>query len=369
MAAFFLFGHLLDAALRDLVLGGAGTADHRAVRLNDHVAHTTALQRPIALHPAPGGQVEGLLISGLSDEQIARLRYYATVLGCGEVDVAPDGIPATAFAPATTTARDASEASGAPVSRDECVALARVAAVEIMAQYGRWPAQDFGAHRLKAVYTRAAARLRAPDRARSSQFVADRDIFVEAQTLPYMNFFSLSEIDVRYRRFDGDMGPVMNRAAINVGDAAIVLPYDPVRDCVLLVQQFRPATYLAGDTAPWIWEAPAGLVDPGETPQDAAYREAEEEAKVRLTRLEPVTRAYSSTGSSTEFSHIFIGIADLGEAGAVAGLEEEGEDIRSEVLSFAQFQADLTAGRFVNLQLVAAGLWLTLNRDRLRTSG
>ena len=62
------------------------------------------------------------------------------------------------------------------------------------------------------------------------------------------------------------------------------------------------------------------LVDAGETAEQAACREAQEEAKITLSRLEPVTRAYSSTGSSTEFSHIFIGIADLNGAGAVAGV-------------------------------------------------
>ncbi|QEW21058.1 ADP-ribose pyrophosphatase [Marinibacterium anthonyi] len=368
MTVFFLFGSLRHAALLDRVLGRACAPLTRPARLDGEHPVLAGPRGPATLAEGPGSVkgADGLLLDGLTDIEVERLHFYTGVYGARPASRRVGNVDATVFlappaAPRQDYVFDDWEAAWAP--------LACIAADEIMAQFGRWSGGEFGAHRLKAVETRAAARLRAPERARTSRYDLDRDVVEQARHLPYLNFFSLAEIDFQHRRFDGSLSPVMNRATLKVGDAAIVLPYDPVRDCVLLVQQFRAAPYIAGDTAPWIWEAPAGLVDAGETPEQAACREAQEEAKITLSRLEPVTRAYSSTGSSTEFSHIFIGIADLNGAGAVAGLESEGEDIRSEVLPYDQFQADLRAGRFVNLQLVTAGFWLALNRDRLRKAG
>lgn len=364
MTVFFLFGGLRHGPLLDRVLGRDASTLTRPARLDGEHAVAAGPRGPAGL--AQGGAVDGLLIDGLTDIEAERLHYYAGVYGAGADSRRIGDLDVTVFLPPVP---DPAQDYDFDTWETDWAPLACIAADEIMPQFGRWSGEDFGAHRLKAVETRAAARLRAPLRPRSTRYDLASDVIEEARHLPYLNFFSLAEIDFRHRRFDGTMGPVMNRATLKVGDAAIVLPYDPVRDCVLLIQQFRAAPYIAGDTAPWIWEAPAGLVDPGETPEEAAFREAQEEAKIRLSRLEPVAQAYSSTGSSTEFSHVFIGIADLDGAGALGGLESEGEDIRSEVLSYDQFRDDLQAGRFVNLQLITAGLWLALNRDRLRQSG
>ncbi|MBB94683.1 MAG: tellurium resistance protein [Rhodobacteraceae bacterium] len=363
---YFLFGSLRHLPLLAAVLGREVFGPLTPAELEGARPVYAGPSGPATLAPDAATRTEGVLLDGVTETEADRLHYFAAVHGCRPETRQVAGASVTVFmADVPGDARPflfaGWQAAWAP--------LWVLAAEEVMAQYGRWPGEGFGAHRLKAVHTRAAALLRAPDRPRPSRFDLDRDIAVKARHLPYLNFFSLAEIDLRYRQFDGSMGPEMNRAALRVGDAAIVLPYDPVRDCVLLIQQFRAAPYVAGDTDPWIWEAPAGLVDPGETPQQAAFREAQEEAHIRLSRLEPVTQAYSSTGSSTEFAHIFVGIADLAGAGVVAGVEAEGEDICSEVISFDQFQADLQTGRFVNLQLVTAGLWLALNRERLRGTG
>ena len=372
----FLFGSQVHAPLRAQVLGCdlAG----RPARLGGWQPVAAAPRGPATLIARDGAVAPGLVLEGLDPRVADRLAYFTAVHGCRPDTVTLDGRDVRVFladvpqdvpqdepqdGPQEAPAFDATD-----WARD-WAPLWSLAAEEIMAQHGRLEGAAFGAHRLRAVETRAAARLRADERPRPSAFDLDRDVVVHARHLPYLNFFSLAEIDLQYRRHDGTLGPVMNRAALKVGDAAIVLPYDPVRDCVLLVQQFRAAPYVAGDSSPWIWEAPAGLVDPGETPPEAALREAVEEARLTLDRLEPVAQAYSSTGSSTEFSHIFVGIADLRGAGAVAGVEAEGEDIRSEVIPFARFLDDLQAGRHVNLQLVTAGLWLALNRERLRRAG
>ena len=366
MTDFFLFGSLRHAPLLTLVLGQPAGARAQPAVLADHQALLAGPRGPATLCGRPGQEADGLLLRGLSAGEAERLAFWAGVTGCRAVDLTVDGVGvkgfvAEAVSPEQPFDFNAWQGTWAP--------LACLVAPEIMGQFGRWPAEEFGEHRLKAIETRASARLRAPQRARPTRFDLEKDLVLKDRRLPYLNFFAMTEVDLQHRMFDGSMSEIMTRAAVTVGDASIVLPYDPVRDSVLLVQQFRAATYIAGDSAPWIWEAPAGLVDPGESPEDAAHREAGEEAKLTLSRLERVAGAYSSTGASSEFCHIFVGIADLEGAGALGGLASEGEDIHGEVMSFEAFNADLQAGRFVNLQLVAAGFWLALNRERLRAQG
>ncbi|MEY5032678.1 MAG: hypothetical protein RL354_1709 [Planctomycetota bacterium] len=100
------------------------------------------------------------------------------------------------------------------------------------------------------------------------------DVAVLTRTEPYAGFFAVEEQDLRFRRFDGTLSDPVNRATFVAGDAVTVLPYDPVRDRVLLVEQFRVGPHLRGDANPWQLEAIAGRIDPGETVEATAIREA-----------------------------------------------------------------------------------------------
>ena len=151
-----------------------------------------------------------------------------------------------------------------------------------------------------------------------------------------------------------------------VGRASVVLPYDPVRDQVLLVEQFRAATFIAGEKRPWMWEPVAGLIDLGETPEQAAYREAAEEAGVTISHLEKVTQGYPSSGASGEFVYIFVGVADLSDIRGGGGVAGENEDLRSEILSFDALMQGIDDHRYQDMPLITAALWLSRHRERLR---
>ena len=117
-----------------------------------------------------------------------------------------------------------------------------------------------------------------------------------AQRLVYRGFFSVEEHDLTYQKFNNEHSNVVTRSTLVSSDAVIVLPYDPVNDRILLIEQFRAGPYVKGDENPWVFEPIAGLIDEEETPESAGIREAQEEAHLKIERLELVkTKIYEVT--------------------------------------------------------------------------
>ena len=185
--------------------------------------------------------------------------------------------------------------------------------------------------------------------------------------LVYKGFFSVEEHDLSYQKFNNEKSNVVTRSTLVSSDAVIVLPYDPVNDRILLIEQFRAGPYVKGDENPWVLEPIAGLIDEGETPESAGIREAQEEAHLEIKRLQLVARSYPSPGISTEFFHQYIGIVELLDSSQlIAGLSSENEDIRSHIFEYEQFFEMIESGKVNVGPLILLGLWLSKNRTRLR---
>ena len=188
-----------------------------------------------------------------------------------------------------------------------------------------------------------------------------------AKRIVYKGFFSVEEHDLTYQKFNKEQSNVVTRSTLVSSDAVIILPYDPVNDRILLIEQFRAGPYVKGDQNPWVLEPIAGLVDKGETPESAGVREAQEEAHLEIKGLELVARSYPSPGISTEFFHQYIGIVELlDSSNLIAGLSSENEDIRSHVFEYEQFFEIIESGKAKVGPLILLGLWLSKNRNRLR---
>ena len=188
-----------------------------------------------------------------------------------------------------------------------------------------------------------------------------------AKRLVYRGFFSVEEHDLTYQKFNKEQSNVVTRSTLVSSDAVIILPYDPVNDRILLIEQFRAGPYVKGDQNPWVLEPIAGLVDKGETPESAGVREAQEEAHLEIKGLELVARSYPSPGISTEFFHQYIGIVELlDSSNLIAGLSSENEDIRSHIFEYEQFFEIIESGKAKVGPLILLGLWLSKNRNRLR---
>ncbi|MGB8667211.1 MAG: ADP-ribose diphosphatase [Serratia inhibens] len=191
------------------------------------------------------------------------------------------------------------------------------------------------------------------------------DVEIIARETLYRGFFSLNLYRFRHRLFNGDMSPEIKREIFERGHAAVLLPYDPVRDEVVLIEQLRIAA-VDTSSSPWLLEMVAGMIETGESVEDVCRREAQEEAGVEVGRCKPVLSYLASPGGTSERLSIMVGEVDATTAEGIHGLEEEHEDIRVHVVSREQAYRWVEEGAIDNAASVIALQWLALHHESLR---
>ncbi len=375
MASVFLYGTLRHAPLLAAVLGREDARLSAATLTGHAVAWAEGQAFPL-IHAREGARADGLLLDGLSPEDLARLEFYE-----GGFDYALRGIEVEAGGRTLRTqawfpAPGAPWVPGAAFALEDWVArwgeINTAAAAAAMTLFGRVPAAELG-WRLPAMQARAASTLRAAGMPAPATLrrAGGRD---EIRTLdmrrPYDAFFAVAEADLRFPRFDGGQSDAVTRAAFVMADAVSVLPYDPARDRVLLIEQLRIGPWIRGDRHVFSLEAIAGRIDPGETPEEAGRREAVEEAGLALGPMELVARYYPSPAGVTEYLFSYVACCDLPDgADGPGGAADEHEDIRSHLVSFDDFLGLIRSGEVENAPLILSGYWLLANRERLRAAG
>lgn len=365
----FLFGTLRYGPLRAAVLGGEAPA--RGGQLPGHIVLKHAGYPVLVAQDA--ASASGILLRP-DATQLARLDLYESLFDYTRQSV-PDGQGGRVWLYSPAQAVTLTDA--APWVLSEWVAqmgeAAVLASTEIMA-LARAHSTESLSVRYPMLLAHACARLRgrsepAPHGLRRAAQRDDVDCVSTAQ--PYAYFFGVQSDDLRFRRFDGSLSPVVRRAGFVMTDAVTVLPYDPVRDCVLLVEQFRYGLYLRDVANCWSLEAIAGRIDAGERPEGAALRETQEEAGLTLSAnaLHFVGKSYPSPGSISECLFQYVALCALPQDDrAIGGLEAEHEDIRRHVISFARLMQLVESGEIENGPLLTTAYWLALNRDRLRAA-
>jgi ADP-ribose pyrophosphatase len=181
----------------------------------------------------------------------------------------------------------------------------------------------------------------------------------------YRGYFRVDQYRIRFEQYRGGMGEPIEREVFERGHAAVLLPYDPVRDQVVLVEQFRIGA-LEAPGGPWVLEPVAGIIELGEVAEGVVRREAEEEAGLAVLDLVHIADYLVSPGGTSERHSLYCGRVDAAQAGGIFGLDEEGEDIRTAVFDFDRAMAAATEAPVGVAALLIAMQWLALNRDALR---
>jgi len=144
--------------------------------------------------------------------------------------------------------------------------------------------------------------------------------------------------------------------------------YDPKKDTLLLLEQFRPGVLRANET-PWMLEFVAGMFNENESPIDVAVRESKEEANIEVNpeSIKLIMKYFSSPGAMSEQIYLYWATFDSSKvlSGSVYGLADENEDIMLHLVSRIDALALLTEGKISNAATVIGLQWLAINYQYL----
>ena len=187
---------------------------------------------------------------------------------------------------------------------------------------------------------------------------------LEMETV-YQGFFRLEQYTLKHTLFKGGWSQPITRELFRRGNCVAVLLYDPDRDEVVLIEQFRVGAVHQPQRA-WLIEIVAGAIEEGETAEEVAYREALEEAGCEIQELIEIQQFYTTPGGCSERITLFCGRVDSAVVGGIHGLEEEDEDIHVTAVKFAEVFQMLEDGKIESGIPIIAIQWLYIHRDKLR---
>ena len=194
--------------------------------------------------------------------------------------------------------------------------------------------------------------------------MTERKIEILEKTVVFEGYFRIDRYRLRHTLHGGGMSRDILREVFERGHAISVLPFDPIRDEVVLIEQFRIGAYAAGQD-PWLTEIVAGIIETGETAEDVARREVREETGLEVTDLWPMAHYLVSPGGASEQVTLFLGRIDSECAGGIHGLDHEEENIRVFPLPYPQAAELLDSGMVGNAMTLIALQWLRLKHDKV----
>lgn len=195
----------------------------------------------------------------------------------------------------------------------------------------------------------------------------NKDVNVLTKETLYKGFFECNRYSFTHPLFDGGTSDIVKREVFERGHAVAVLPYDPILDELVLLEQFRFPAMETTQSA-WLIEVVAGIIDPGETPEDVCYREAQEEAGINISNLTKISSYLTTPGACTERIELYIAQVDAKTAKGIHGLDNEAEDIKVLRVPLAQAEEWLSNGKIDNSTAIIALQWLLLNKEKLKAS-
>jgi ADP-ribose pyrophosphatase len=208
------------------------------------------------------------------------------------------------------------------------------------------------------------------------------DVKIINVELRYQGFCCVEKYRLQTRSFDGSWTDPYDREIVTQRQAAAAIPYDPVTNKVVLIEQFRAAALEFRPEAPWGLEIVAGVMDKGSGEhnehgghdkygdggsfEELIRREMQEEAGVEIFALLPIYKYLSSPGILTECVQLYCAKVDVTKAPDFCGLADEHEDIRLHVMPVEEVFAKLRAGQITNASAIIAVQWLELNLPKVR---
>jgi ADP-ribose pyrophosphatase len=181
----------------------------------------------------------------------------------------------------------------------------------------------------------------------------------------YSGFFRMEKYCLQHTLYAGGWSATINRELFVRGSCVAVLLYDPERDKVVLIEQFRAGAILQPDRA-WLLEIVAGAIEEGETAIEVAYRESIEEAGCEIQELIVINEFYTTPGGASERITLFCGKIDSTKVGGIHGLDHEDEDIWVRSVDFDEAYRMVESNEIESAIPIIAIQWLALNKEKIR---
>ena len=181
----------------------------------------------------------------------------------------------------------------------------------------------------------------------------------------YSGFFRMEKYCLQHTLYAGGWSAAINRELFVRGSCVAVLLYDPERDKVVLIEQFRAGAILQPDRA-WLVEIVAGAIEEGETAIEVAYRESIEEAGCEIQELIVINEFYTTPGGASERITLFCGKIDSTKVGGIHGLDHEDEDISVRSVDFDEAYRMVESNEIESAIPIIAIQWLALNKEKIR---
>ncbi len=192
------------------------------------------------------------------------------------------------------------------------------------------------------------------------KFTKSKDLAVHSEETVYKGFAEIKVYKLRHRLFKGGWSELISREVAVRRSIAAALPYDPVSDKVVLIEQFRMGAVQA--QSPWLLEAVAGMLgDQDQNPEALIKRELKEESGLEPLKLHQICEYWVSPGGSSEYLTLYCAEVDASNAGGIHGLPEEHEDIYVHVVDREEAYDMVKSGRINNALSIIAIQWLQLN--------
>lgn len=180
----------------------------------------------------------------------------------------------------------------------------------------------------------------------------------------FQGYHHIELLEFSFDKFTGGQSRVINREVFSRKPCVGIIPYDPKRKEIILIEQIRPGPISNKQSNPWLLEIVAGIIDDNEDPNTSALREAKEEANCNITQLIPIYEYYVSPGCSNETITIYCGITDTSNSGGIHGLSDEDEDIKVYVVKLEEAVNLLASGKIINAATIIAIQWLAINHHK-----
>lgn len=187
------------------------------------------------------------------------------------------------------------------------------------------------------------------------------------QATPFNGFFSVKKYTIEHTLYNGGWSTPISREVFHRGNCVAVILYDPQRDEVVIIEQFRAGAVLTSNQADaWLLEIVAGAMEDGETAEDVARREAVEEAGCDIQEMIKINEFFTSPGGTSERLTLFCGRINASNVGGIHGLDHEDEDIAVTSMKFDDVYALMQQGRIISAIPIIAIQWLYIHREELK---